>query len=131
VQRESEVTEETEIVPRDAKRDEPAAGPPAERLEDDVCVHIFTVSAALVGACLTVVGFFRALGRAAQEATIGDNLVALDALVFLAACVLAYIAIRTRRHRRRYTIERLADILFLCALAFMAVICGLIAYEVI
>jgi multisubunit Na+/H+ antiporter MnhF subunit len=94
-------------------------------------VHIFTVSAAMIGACLTVVGFFRALGRAAQESTIGDNLVAIDALVFLAACVLSYFAIRTRRHRRRYTIERLADLLFLCALAFMALICGPIAYEFI
>ena len=28
-------------------------------LEEDVCIHIFTVSATLVGVCLTVIGIFQ------------------------------------------------------------------------
>jgi hypothetical protein len=123
------VTEETQISPKDTRRDEPAAEAPAVTLEDDVCVHIFNVSSVLIGACLTVIGVFRALGRTAQESTIGDNLIAIDALIFLTACLLAYVAIRTRRHKRRYGVERMADVIFLCGLVFMALICGLIAYE--
>jgi hypothetical protein len=30
-------------------------------LEEDICIHIFTISAAMVGACLTVMGIFRIL----------------------------------------------------------------------
>jgi hypothetical protein len=30
-------------------------------LEEDVCVHIFTVSAAMVGVCLTVIGLIRVI----------------------------------------------------------------------
>ena len=37
------------------------------KLEEDICIHIFTVSAAIVGVCLTVIGVIRVvitLGKA-------------------------------------------------------------------
>ncbi len=37
------------------------------KLEEDICIHIFTVSSAMVGVCLTVIGLIRVvitLGKA-------------------------------------------------------------------
>lgn len=101
--------------------------------DDDICVYIFTASAALVGVCLTVIGLFRTLGSSTRAVTIGDDLLALDGIMFLAACILSYIAIRIRRSigRRHHRLERTADIVFVTGLVMMALICGLIAYEVV
>lgn len=63
-------------------------------LDDDICVHIFTASAALVGVCLTVIGLFRVVAKLKD-------------------------------------INSLADAVFLVALSLMAVVCGLIAYEIV
>ncbi len=107
-------------MPDDRRRD---------TLEDDVSVHIFGVSAAMVGACLTVIGLFRLTDKLRNISSFGDEMLAVDAVVFLASCVFSYLALRARRNRRWVRIERVADLLFLCGLCLMAVVCALIAYE--
>lgn len=106
-----------------------AGGNTAIRLE--LCVHIFTVSAGLVGVCLTVIGLFRVIHRLSQDGHIADNLIAIDALGFLAACLFAYLALRAHNPARRRRLQQFADVAFLLALGFMVAICGLIAYELI
>jgi threonine/homoserine/homoserine lactone efflux protein len=93
--------------------------------------HIFSVSAGMVGVCLTVIGLFRVVSRSAHVDSIADNLLAVDALVFLGACFLAYLALRatTQRNARRF--ERAADYLFLAGLTMVSLVAVLIAYEVI
>lgn len=98
-------------------------------LEDDVCIHIFTASAAMVGVCLTVIGLFRVNQSLSTVASLGDELLAADALLFLGACGLSYWALRTRRRQRRHRVERVADGVFLAALSLMAAVCTLVAYE--
>ncbi len=100
-----------------------------ERVEEDIAVHIFTASAALVGVCLTVIGLFRISDRLKDVTNVGQALLAVDALAFLASCVLSYNALKTRRLRRRRRVERIADLVFLAALGVMAIACSLIAYE--
>lgn len=102
-----------------------------ERIEEDIAVHIFTASAALVGVCLTVIGLFRISDRLKDVSNVGQALLAVDALAFLASCVLSYNALKTRRRKRRHTVERIADTVFLTALALMAIACSLIAYELV
>ncbi len=99
--------------------------------ESNLCIYIFTASAALVGVCLTVIGIFRITTELKSVSTIGDNLLAIDALGFLVSSILSYIALRTRLIRRRRALERLADGIFLTSLSLMAVVCGMIAYEFI
>jgi multisubunit Na+/H+ antiporter MnhF subunit len=103
----------------------------AESLRDELCVHIFTVSAGLVGVCLTVVGLFRVISRLKDLNSIADNILAIDALAFLASCLMAYLALRTAHRPRRERLERMADGIFLAGLALMVVVCGLVAYELI
>lgn len=102
-----------------------------ENLEDDICIHIFTVSAGMVGVCLTVIGLFRVITDLKSISSIGDDLLALDALAFLISCVLSYIALRTCGTSRRHNIEKAADIIFIGALGLMTIICVLIAYTFI
>lgn len=102
-----------------------------ERLEENLAVHIFSVSAAMVGVCLTVIGIIRIVIAARSVETLADDVLALDALLFVAACLLAYSAIRSRSRHRRRRLERVADVLFLVALLLMAAACGLIAYALV
>ncbi|MEO8615276.1 MAG: hypothetical protein ABI600_09060 [Luteolibacter sp.] len=97
-------------------------------LEADLCVHIFTVSAGMVGVCLTVIGILRVVITARKIDTAADDLLAADAVLFLVSCLLSYWALRTRSLRRMHRVERVADTIFISALLFMVVICGFITY---
>ncbi|MCX5877301.1 MAG: hypothetical protein NT087_13585 [Deltaproteobacteria bacterium] len=99
-------------------------------LEQDICIHIFTVSAAMVGVCLTVIGLLRVIITIRKFNTIADDILALDAVVFLVSCLLAYWALRTRATRRMHRIERLADSMFIFGLLLMVVVCGFITYAI-
>ena len=92
---------------------------------------IFTVSSAMVGVCLTVVGLLNIVQRAKGLDKAADVLVASDALAFLGSCVLAYLALRTTTERRWRLLERAADALFLLGLFVMVVIATMIATDIL
>jgi len=104
--------------------------PPSEA-ETQLSAHIFAVSAGLVGVCLTVIGIFRVLVRSDHVDSIADNVLAVDALLFLAACFFSYLALRSRTGAHARRLERVADGFFLTALTFMVIVGGLIAYEIV
>ena len=97
-------------------------------LEEDLCIHIFTVSAAMVGVCLTVIGLIRIVITLQKVDTLADDLLAADALLFVSSCMLSYWALRTRKVRRMHRIERVADALFLTAMILMVGVCLFITY---
>jgi uncharacterized membrane protein YqjE len=98
------------------------------KLEEDICIHIFTVSSAMVGVCLTVIGLIRVVITLGKADTVADDLLAVDALLFLASCLLSYAALRSRGLRRMHRIERAADGTFIAAMIVMTAICGVITY---
>jgi hypothetical protein len=51
-------------------------------LEQDICIHIFTVSCAMVGVCLTVIGLVRVVITLGTADTLADDFLAADALLF-------------------------------------------------
>jgi hypothetical protein len=69
-------------------------------LEEDIRIHIFTVSATLVGLCMTVIGIVRIIIGMKNINTLADDLLAMDAFVFLCSCLLFCWALRTRNKRR-------------------------------
>lgn len=93
--------------------------------------RIFSTSAQLVGVCLTVIGLFRVVFELNKINTIADNLIAIDALVFLSSCLLSYLALRSTKAGRSFTLEQAADGMFLAGLALMVLVCALVAYELI
>jgi len=101
-----------------------------QKLEEDISIHIFTVSAGMVGVCLTVIGLLRVVIALRKADTVADNMLAFDAILFLLACLAAYWALRTRSRRRMYLVERFADAVFIIALLLMVVICVFITFAI-
>jgi hypothetical protein len=56
---------------------------PENHLEEDISIHIFTVSSAMVGVCLTVIGLIRVVITFGKADTVADDLLAADAFLFL------------------------------------------------
>jgi hypothetical protein len=99
-------------------------------LEEDISIHIFSVSSAMVGVCLTVIGLIRVVITLGKADTVADDLLAADAFLFLVASLLSYSALRTRSKRRMHRRERLADAIFIAAMILMVTICGFITYAI-
>jgi hypothetical protein len=103
---------------------------PDSHLEQDICIHIFTVSSAMVGVCLTVIGLIRVVITFGTADTLADDFLAVDALLFLISCLLSYWALRSRGLRRMHRIEKIADAIFIIAMIGMVVVCALITYTI-
>jgi hypothetical protein len=101
-----------------------------KHLEEDISIHIFTVSSAMVGVCLTVIGLIRVVITLRKADTIADDLLAIDAVLFLLATLFSYWALRRRSYRRRPLLERAADALFILALLLMVAIASFITFAV-
>ncbi|AVF37674.1 hypothetical protein [Rahnella sikkimica] len=98
------------------------------KLDEDICVHIFTASAAMVGVCITVIGIFQVITTLRKEGTLGDDLLAVNAILYLASTILSYWALRTRSVGRNHKLEKIVDVLFLVALTFTTVVAGVITW---
>lgn len=94
--------------------------PSPSHLDEDICVHIFSVSATLIGVCLTVIGIIRVVLTLRREDLIADDLVAVNTMFYLGAALCAYWSLRTHRTQRSWRMMRAADVLFLAALIFSA-----------
>jgi hypothetical protein len=81
--------------------------------------------------CLTVIGLFRVVFELKNINSIADNLMAMDAVVFLGSCLLSYLALRSTKAARSFALEEAADLVFLAGLGMMVTVCGLVAYELI
>lgn len=105
---------------------------PSRKFVDlDITIHIFTVSATLVGVCLTVIGIFIMSRRLSHIKSYGEELLALDAFLFLVSCVLSYTALQKRHEGQRHRVETIAEKVFFAALTFMTFICLFIVLELL
>lgn len=102
--------------------------PDSPSLDDDICVHIFSVSATMVGVCLTVIGIIRVIITLRQEDLIIDDLVAVNLMLYLTSAFAAYWSLRIHRTQRGLLMTRIADTVFLGALAFTAINAGVITW---
>ena len=98
--------------------------------EENISIHIFSVSAAMVGVCLTVIGLIRVVITLGKGDTVADDLIAFDAVLFLTATMLSYTALRSRTTRKMKYFERIADWVFITAMTLMVAICAFIAYAI-
>ena len=103
---------------------------PNTHLEQDLCIHIFTVSSAMVGVCLTVIGLIRVVITLGNADTLADDFLAADSVLFLVSCLLSYWALRSRSLRRMHRLEKIADGIFIVAMIGMGIICAVITYSI-
>ena len=102
-----------------------------EKQEESISIHIFSVSAAMVGVCLTVIGLLNIISTLKRIETLGDEIVMMDAALFLVSCIISYMALRTKSRKRRYILEKIADVCFLLGLFLMTTACILIVRQFI
>ena len=100
-----------------------------ERQEEQLSPHIFSVSAGMIGVCLTVIGLLNVTNAIKQVNTIADDLTALGSVLFSLSCCLSYMAMKTKERTRRLSVEKAADRVFLLGLSLMVVICLLVVYS--
>ena len=102
-------------------------------LDDRSYTHLLTllsVSAAMVGVCLTAVGLVSVIEALSKVQTWVDDLLAVGSLVFSLVTLLSFLGIRTRIRRwRRFTL--VLDILFCVGISAMVVASMLLTYYVI
>jgi hypothetical protein len=103
----------------------------SEKREHELTMQVFSVSAAMVGVCLTAIGILRLIAAQTQAQTVGDDLLAVDAVLFVICTSLAFWSFKTNRPATRRRLRLVVDALFLIGLAAMACICAIIAYALV
>jgi hypothetical protein len=101
-----------------------------ELREQELTMHVFTLSAGLVGVCLTGIGLLRLIANDTHVNTIADDLLAGDALVFMNCCFLSFWSFKTRLTHRQKVLRIIIDAFFMAALATMVLVCALITYAI-
>jgi hypothetical protein len=105
--------------------------PNSEFPDHDIAIPIFTVSAGLVGVCLTVISITHAMAGGQRFHRFVDDLLAIDATIFLTSCFLSYCVLRGRGKRRMHRLETTADAVFLFGLLGLVMVCALIVWIVV
>ncbi len=102
----------------------------SETREYDLTMHVFTVSSAMVGVCLTAIGLLRLVAAQTNVQTLGDDLLAVAAVLFVLCVFLAFWSFKSKKAVVRRRLRVLVDILFLFGLTLMGAICAIIAYAI-
>ena len=101
-----------------------------EEIEKSISVDVFSVSAAMVGVCLTVIQLIQ-MNPAQKANTIVDDILAFDSIVFMVACVASFLALKSKRHSRfKKIMESTGDGCFLLAISTMVVAITLVVYSI-
>lgn len=101
-----------------------------EQREHDFTMHVFSISAGMVGVCLTAIGILRLVTSQTRIETIGDELLAADAVLFVLCCFLSFWSFKSDGIRVRRILRLVIDILFMLALSIMVLVCTVIAYAI-
>jgi hypothetical protein len=102
-----------------------------EQREHELTMHVFSISAAMVGVCLTAIGILRLIAAQTNVQTVGDELLATDAVLFVLSCFLSFWSFKTKQVRIRQRVRLIVDVLFMVALVVMVCICAIIGYALI
>jgi len=94
-------------------------------------LHLLSVSATLAGLCVTIVAVMNSVGQRAGAATIGDDMFAVCALIFLVCVYMIFSALRTRKIRLLRTLVKVVDILFMVGLSVMTCAAFLMVYTLL
>lgn len=97
----------------------------------DLYLHVSEVSVAMIGVCLTGVSILNVDQDINNVDTYVDNLLAIDAFVFLTAYLLSYWVVRvmTKHDRNVRKIGNIANVVFLIGMIFIAIVCGCIVLQ--
>jgi len=99
------------------------------RQTNNLSGHILPTSGAMLGVCMTVISIVKLTQSNRGIAYWVDDLLALDALIFLTSSVFSYLSIRS--HSKKIYFEDIADKVFMLALLCMGAAVVLLTYEIV
>jgi hypothetical protein len=85
----------------------------------NLCAHIFSGSATMIGVCLTVIGLIRVAINISGIETFADDITFAASISFMTSCLLAYWGLHSHEIHRLRKIERIADCFFIMGLLCM------------
>jgi UDP-N-acetylmuramyl pentapeptide phosphotransferase/UDP-N-acetylglucosamine-1-phosphate transferase len=95
---------------------------PAEKNHDHR-LTLFSVSAGMVGVCLTGVGLIGVVKSIRQMETTVDELLTVSALIFLISTALYFVTLRREDQAKWTLIDHVADAIFFLALTLLLAAC--------
>jgi hypothetical protein len=87
----------------------------------DLLLRIISISASLAGFCVAGIGLLNAQVKGQQFSGLGDDLLAVAAVLFLLSTYLSFWALRTRIEARMIGLANVIDYLFLGGLTLIVV----------
>jgi hypothetical protein len=97
----------------------------------DVLLRLLSVTASLAGLCIAALGFLEAADRPQLDNSYADELIALDAFLFVGCVYLILWALRTTRPERAASLGRIVDVVFLFALTTLLFASAYIIYYLV
>ena len=91
--------------------------------------HILPTSGAMLGVCMTVISIVKLTQTNRGMAYWVDDLLALDALIFLGSSIFSYLSIRSKS--KKFYFEDIADKVFMLALVLMGASVLLLTFEIV
>ncbi len=91
--------------------------------------HILSTASNLLGFCLLVLTSLKI--SQFQEATLIDEFTGAAAILLMAASVLSFLSLRSRKEKQSENLEKIADIIFLIALLIIFTITVLVAFFIV
>jgi hypothetical protein len=91
--------------------------------------HILPTSGAMLGVCMTVISIVKLTQTNRGIAYWVDDLLALDALIFLGSSIFSYLSIRSKS--KKFYFEDIADKVFMLALVLMGASVLLLTFEIV
>ena len=97
--------------------------------EQQLGSHILPTAGAMVGVCMTVISIVKLTQTNRGIAYWVDDLLALDALIFLGSSIFSYLSIRSKS--KKFYFEDIADKVFMLALVLMGASVFLLTFEIV
>lgn len=99
-------------------------------LDEQIYTHILNQSSMKIGMCLTLLGLIKVVEGVKNVTSMVDELLAIDAIGFLISSIVTYYALKQDGDRKRKA-GRAGDIIFTISLLILAVVCGILAFEIL
>jgi putative effector of murein hydrolase LrgA (UPF0299 family) len=96
-----------------------------------ILMRVLATAGTLAGLCLTGLGLFHSIAKSQQVNRAADVLLALDSLLFIAATVACFVALRFRHMAWVPSLATVVELLFLAGLVGMLPIGVMILYTVL
>ena len=92
---------------------------------------VFSVSAGMIGVCLTAIGLVKIVSQARGVDTLCDDLIAIDAIIFGVATFLGFRGLQRFTRHQSLLSHQLMDWAFLIGLALTIVTCAVFTWSLL